>query len=190
MRPQLAMLSRHLRARTGAGTGASVHYVGRMTADLARIDEQLRRLRFTGFDETDAWELGADLRRRAADRDVAVTIEIRIAGSTVFMCAMAGTAPANADWARRKRNVVELLHQPSYAVGLEEIRDGRSVLAQMGRPDHEVASHGGSFPIIVDGVGCIGAVTVSGLPQRDDHELVVEALAARCGVEVADVRLD
>ncbi len=161
-----------------------------MTADLARIDEQLRRLRFTGFDETDAWALGADLRRRAVDRGVAVTIEIRIAGSTVFMCAMAGTSPANADWARRKRNVVELLHQPSYAVGLEEIRDGRSVLAQMGRPDHEVASHGGSFPIIVDGVGCIGAVTVSGLPQRDDHELVVEALAARCGVDVADVCLD
>ena len=161
-----------------------------MTADLARIDEQLRRLRFTRFDETDAWELGADLRRRAVDRGVAVTIEIRIAGSTVFMCAMAGTSPANADWARRKRNVVELLHQPSYAVGLEEIRDGRSVLAQMGRPDHEVASHGGSFPIIVDGVGCIGAVTVSGLPQRDDHELVVEALAARCGVDVADVCLD
>jgi uncharacterized protein (UPF0303 family) len=190
MRPQLAMLSRHLRPETGAGTRASVYYLGRMTADLARIDEQLRRLRFTGFDETDAWELGTELRRRAEDRSVAVTIEIRIAGSTVFMCAMPGTSPANADWARRKRNVVELLHQPSYAVGLEEIRDGRSVLTQMGRPDHEVASHGGSFPIIVDGVGCIGVVTVSGLPQRDDHELVVEALAARCGVDVAEVRLD
>ena len=164
--------------------------LARMTADLDRIDEQLRRLRFTRFDETDAWELGSDLRRRASDRRVAVTIEVRIAGSTVFMCAMPGTSPANADWARRKRNVVELLHQPSYAVGLEEVRDGRSVLAQMGLPDHEVASHGGSFPIIVEGVGCIGAVTVSGLPQRDDHELVVEALAARCGVEVAEVRLD
>ena len=164
--------------------------LARMTADLDRIDEQLRRLRFTRFDETDAWELGSDLRRRASDRGVAVTIEVRIAGSTVFMCAMPGTSPSNADWARRKRNVVELLHQPSYAVGLEEVRDGRSVLAQMGLADHEVASHGGSFPIIVEGVGCIGAVTVSGLPQRDDHELVVEALAARCGVEVAEVRLD
>ena len=56
-----------------------------MTDDLERIDEQLRRLRLSGFDETDAWELGSDLRRRAAARGVAVTIEIRIAGSTVFM---------------------------------------------------------------------------------------------------------
>jgi uncharacterized protein (UPF0303 family) len=103
---------------------------------------------------------------------------------------MPGTSPANADWARRKRNVVELLHRPSYAVGLEEARDGRSVLAQMGLADRDFASHGGSFPILVEDVGCIGSVTVSGLPQRDDHGLVVEALATRCGVEVADIRLD
>jgi uncharacterized protein (UPF0303 family) len=59
----------------------------------------------------------------------------------------------------------------------------------MGLPERDVASHGGSFPIVVDGVGCIGAVTVSGLPQRVDHELVVEALAALCEVDVDDVRL-
>ncbi len=161
-----------------------------MSSDLERIGEQMRRLRFAAFDEIDAWELGSDLRRRAVERDAAITIEIRIAGSTVFLHAMPGTAPANADWARRKRNVVELLHRPSYEVGLEAKRDGQSVLEQMGRPAHEVACHGGSFPILVEGIGCIGAVTVSGLPQREDHELVVEALAARCGIELGDVRFD
>lgn len=38
------------------------------------------------------------------------------------------------------------------------------------------AAHGGSFPIIVEGVGVVGAVTVSGLPQLQDHRFVVEAL--------------
>jgi uncharacterized protein (UPF0303 family) len=59
----------------------------------------------------------------------------------------------------------------------------------MGLPERDVADHGGSFPIVVDGVGCIGAVTVSGLPQRDDHDLVVEALADLCGVDVDEIRL-
>ena len=63
---------------------------------------------------------------------------------------MRGTAPANADWARRKRNVVELLHRPSYAVGLEAAHSGRSVLTEMGLDDREVASHGGAFPIVVE----------------------------------------
>jgi uncharacterized protein (UPF0303 family) len=161
-----------------------------MTADLDRIEDQQRRLRLSAFDEEAAWRLGSDLRQRAVDRGAAVTIEVRLAGETVFLHAMPGTSPANADWARRKRNVVELLHRPSYAIGLEADRDGGSVLELMGLPARDVACHGGAFPIVVDGVGCVGVVTVSGLPQRVDHELVVEALAALCGIDVDDVRLD
>jgi len=33
-------------------------------------------------------------------------------------------------------------------------------------------------------------VTVSGVPQREDHAIVVEALAAQCGVTPAEVCLD
>jgi len=165
-------------------------YGGVMTNDLARIAEQQRRLTFAGFDENSAWQLGADLRRRAVERGVAVTIEVRLRGETVFLHAMAGTTPANADWARRKRTLVEWLHRPSYAVGLEDQRSGRSSLEAMGLSDRDVASHGGSFPIVVDGVGCVGAATVSGLPQREDHELVVEALAAHRGIDIGEVRLD
>ena len=160
-----------------------------MTGDLDRISEQQRRLRLSAFDEDAAWRLGSDLRQRAIERGVAVTIEVRLGGNTVFLHAMPGTSPANADWARRKRNVVEWLHRPSYAIGLEAERDGESVLELMGLPDRDVACHGGSFPIVVEGVGCIGAATVSGLPARVDHELVVEALAALCGVDLAEVRL-
>ncbi len=158
--------------------------------DLARIGEQLRRLRFTSFDEDAAWNLGSDLRRRARDRHAAVTIEVRLNGDTVFLHAMPGTTPANADWARRKRNVVELLHQPSYAVGLHAARDGRSILDMMGLSERDHACHGGSFPIVVDGVGCVGSVTVSGLPQRVDHAMVVEALATAVGIPIGDVALD
>jgi uncharacterized protein (UPF0303 family) len=160
-----------------------------MSDDLDRIGEQQRRLRLAAFDEDTAWRLGSDLRQRALDRNAAVTIEVRLGSETVFLHAMPGTSPANADWARRKRNVVEMLHRPSYVIGLEAERDGRSLLELMGLPARDVASHGGSFPIVVDGVGCIGAVTVSGLPERVDHELVVEALAALCAVDVDEIRL-
>ena len=43
------------------------------------------------------------------------------------------------------------------------------------------AAHGGSFPITVRDVGVIGTVTVSGLPQAQDHALVVEALQTFLG---------
>ena len=155
--------------------------------DIARIAEQEQRLRFTAFNEDTAWDLGSRLRDLARSRGIAVTVEIRIARETVFFHAMPGTAPANADWARRKRNTVELLTRSSYGVGRGHAKEGSSLEASMGLPTRDYANHGGAFPIaLIDGP-CIGVVTVSGLPQREDHAMVVEVLATMCGVALGEV---
>jgi len=59
----------------------------------------------------------------------------------------------------------------------------------MGLPLRDYTAHGGSFPIRVVGVGTIGTVTVSGLPQRDDHAMLVEELAGMLGVPLSEVAL-
>lgn len=158
--------------------------------DLARIAVQEKRLSFKAFNADTAWELGSRLKAHAEARGVVLTIEIRIARETVFFHAMNGVNPTNADWARRKRNVVEFLWRSSYAVGLALKQEETSLESRHGLPTRDYASHGGSFPITVDGVGCIGTVTVSGLPQREDHIFLVEVLAAMCGVNYAEIALD
>lgn len=157
--------------------------------DIARIVLQERRLVFARFDAGTAWALGAALKAMAEARGAAVTVEIRVARETIFFFAMPGTTPSNSDWARRKRNTVDLLQRSSYRVGCELKRDGSSLEETMGLPTRDYASHGGCFPLTLEGAGCIGTVTVSGLPQRDDHNMVVEALAGLCGVPLAEVAL-
>jgi len=152
--------------------------------DLERIAEQERVLQFRTFDLGTAWELGTRLRASAVQRGVAIAIEIRLQRDTVFFCCMPGTTPENADWARRKRNTVELLQRSSYAVGLQLAREGSTLEQKMGLPLRDYASHGGCFPIRVEGVGCVGTATVSGLPQREDHELVTAVIAELCGMPV------
>ena len=144
--------------------------------DLEQLTRQERELLFANFDLNTAWDLGERLRAAAIKRGVAVAIEVRLQKETVFFCAMAGTTPANADWARRKRNTVELMHRSSYLIGQSLAKEGSSLEAKMGLPPRDYASHGGSVPIRVQGGGCVGVVTVSGLPQREDHLLVCEVL--------------
>lgn len=158
--------------------------------DLERMAQQERRLCLTHFDNAVAWELGTRLRARCEAVGVNLTIEIRHAGETVFFFAMPGTQPENADWARRKRNTVELLQRSSYAVGRSLEKEGFSLEQDSRLPVRDYAVHGGGFPIRVIHGNCVGAVAVSGAPQRRDHAIVVEVLAEMCGVPLGDVALD
>lgn len=157
--------------------------------DIARLAEQERRLQFDRFDLDQAFELGCALRQHALDRGLALVIELRLARRTVFRVSMPGSTALNDDWVRRKRTTVELHEQSSYAVGRQLEREGASLEAKLGLATRDAAAFGGGFPIRVIGVGCIGCVTVSGAPQRLDHALVVQALAALRGLPLHEVAL-
>lgn len=161
-----------------------------LSEDLEQISLQERELVFARFDEQTAWELGERLRTLAAVRQLAVVIDVRRFGQPLFYAALAGTTPDNVDWVRRKSNVVARFHRSSYAVGLKDKLKGEKLLESQGLPLVDYATHGGSFPLIVAGAGVIGSVTVSGLPQRADHELVIEVLCELLGRDYDALRLD
>lgn len=145
--------------------------------DLIQIARQEERLQFARFDERDAWAVGERLKTLAEERHAAVAIEVGFFGRPLFFHAMAGTTPDNVEWIRRKRNVVQRFHRSSYAVGLRVQQQGETLTERWGLPVSDYAAKGGGFPLTLDGTGCIGLIGVSGLPQREDHELVVAALA-------------
>jgi uncharacterized protein (UPF0303 family) len=157
--------------------------------DLERIAFQERELLLPRLDAQTAWELGSKLRDLAAERGLAVVIDIRKFGLPLFYAAMDGTTPDNPEWVRRKSNVVARFHRSSYAVGLREKQKGETIYESQGLPLADYATHGGSFPLTVAGAGVVGSVTVSGLPMRQDHELVVEALCAVVGRNHDELKL-
>jgi uncharacterized protein (UPF0303 family) len=72
--------------------------------------------------------------------------------------------------------VVERFAASSYLVGRRLAAKGDTLDAKFGVDPADFAAHGGAFPIRVPQVGVVGVVTVSGLPQADDHALVIEAI--------------
>jgi uncharacterized protein (UPF0303 family) len=145
--------------------------------EIERIALQEERLRFRSFDASTAWTVGTRLRTVAESRRLAVAIDIQVNGHTLFVSAMPGTTPDNMDWIRRKRNVVRRFHRSSYAIGLQLRKEQKTLAETIGVDDRDYAPHGGCFPIKLHGTGCVGTITVSGLPQRADHELIIEVLA-------------
>ena len=145
---------------------------------MAELVAQEQRLQFTHFDNDDAWRLGCLLVELARERALAVTIDVRRGEQQLFHCALPGTSADNDAWIERKNRVVRRYGSSSYLVG-QKFRDQGSSFDDKSRLDPDrYAAHGGAFPVLVAGVGLVGTVTVSGLPQLEDHLLVVEALVA------------
>ena len=159
-----------------------------VTEDLDRVSLQEKELQLTRMDEQMAWEIGMRLRTLAEERSLPIVVDVRRFGQPLFYTALKGTTPDNVSWVHRKSNVVARFHRSSYGVGLT-MKSKNDSLEARGLPISDYASHGGSFPLAVKGAGIVGSVTVSGLPQRADHELVVEALCALLGKDYASLKL-
>jgi uncharacterized protein (UPF0303 family) len=160
-----------------------------MSEDLERIALQERELVLPHFDAKVAWDIGTRIRAMADERKLAVVIDVRRFGQPLFYAALEGTTPDNVEWVRRKTNTVARFYRSSYTAGLKEKIKGETLAESQGLPLADYCTHGGAFPLAVEGAGVVGCATVSGLPQRSDHELVVEALCALLGKDYNQLRL-
>ncbi|MFD6495849.1 heme-degrading domain-containing protein [Streptomyces sp. NPDC060188] len=144
--------------------------------EIAELEEQERRLTLPRFTHDDAWTLGTLLVELARERDAPVAVDIRRGGQQLFHAALPGSTPDNDAWIDRKRRVVERYGCSSLLVG-SRFRAKGTTFEDSSRLDPDAyAAHGGAFPLAVKDTGVIGTVVVSGLPQIEDHRLVVEAL--------------
>ena len=160
-----------------------------LESDIAQIARQEEQLRFSAFNEADAWALGSRMRAAAVERKLPFVIDIRIGNRPLFFTALAGSTPENPDWVRRKVNTVMRFHKSSYRVGREHELQGRKFDSSRGLDPMDYAPAGGGFPIHIIGTGVIGVITVSGVPQREDHGFVVEMIAANLGIDPAPLAL-
>ncbi|RSD19714.1 heme-degrading domain-containing protein [Amycolatopsis eburnea] len=143
---------------------------------LAQLAEQEERLQFTKFDNETALALGQQLLAAARDRGLPVTISVRRNGQRLFHAALPGTSADNDAWIDRKSRVVDRYGHSSFLVGTQFRAKGGSFEEDSRLDPDRYAAHGGVFPVLVRGVGPVGTVGVSGLPQAEDHAFVVEQL--------------
>lgn len=134
--------------------------------------ESLQRASFT---LADAVRLGHSVTDLAMVDELPITIEVRHGMRVAYRAAMPGSTVDNDTWLARKAAVVLRYELPTLAVRVRYEERGLDFNEATGLPFSEFAAHGGGIPIMVRGVGLVGILGVSGLPQVEDH-----ALGARC----------
>lgn len=143
---------------------------------LEKLLQEEQELQFTQFNEDTTWELGSRLVEQARSRNLPVTIDISRGAHQLFHVSLPGTSADNDEWVKRKVRLVYRFGHSSYYMGQLLKVKGRRIEEAYLISESEYAPHGGCFPVIVKGTGMVGTITVSGLPQEEDHKLVVDAI--------------
>lgn len=158
--------------------------------DIARIIEQEQTLVFDSFDEDTAFAIGSAIREHAIADKLGLVCSIVLWDRPLFYMTRPGTTTDNSDWVRRKANVVRRFHKSTYRAVLEQLpREDRLLPEARALPPEDYVLAGGGFPIRVKGAGVVGAIVVSGLPERQDHAVVVTAVAQFLGADAAALAL-
>jgi uncharacterized protein (UPF0303 family) len=147
-------------------------------AELAAEEEELQ---FSSFTNDDAWRLGTALRELAYRQGAPVAIDISRNGHQLFRAALAGATPDNDAWIERKQRVVHRFGHSTLHVRQTFVERGTTFEQGSGLDPQRYAAHGGGFPVLVRSVGPVGVLVVSGLPQLEDHRLIVRALRVHLG---------
>ncbi|KAG8721448.1 hypothetical protein FRC09_007872 [Ceratobasidium sp. 395] len=114
-----------------------------------------------------------------ANRGIVISIST-FTGHTLFACTVgleSEVTPDNWVWVEGKRNVVRRFNHSSYYMGRKLAAAGKTQ-ESANLPFPEYATHGGAFPIWLQNAPSspVAVIVVSGLPQRDDHMIIVETL--------------
>jgi uncharacterized protein (UPF0303 family) len=147
-----------------------------MADPLEQLLQEERELQFTSFNESTAWKIGSQLVEQALRQGVSVTIDITRGSHQLFHASLPGTSADNDEWVRRKVRLVYRFGHSSFYMGQLLKSKGKRIEEAYLLSESEYAPHGGCFPVIVKGTGMVGTITVSGLPQEEDHKLVVQAI--------------
>lgn len=147
----------------------------KLLALLERVRADERESTLPAFAHADAVDLGTRALTLAVERSLPVAIRVTRGDQLAFHAATDGTSADNDAWIERKIRLVRRLEISSLQARVRhELDDG-----DLGWLDPvHYALAGGCIPLRMAGGALVGTLTVSGLPDVQDHDLAMEAVRA------------
>lgn len=144
--------------------------------EIEIIKQEEENLIFDSFNSKDAWKIGNMLVKTAMEESRVITICISLNRHKLFYYSFDGTSVDNDCWVQRKENTVYYSSMSSYQMKLDLDRRKQGMTERFGLSEADYVAAGGSVPIRLKNTGVVGAITVSGMAQKDDHAYVVRII--------------
>jgi uncharacterized protein (UPF0303 family) len=141
------------------------------------LERESAALELTSLAVTEALQIGTIALDLAMERSLPIAIEVHLGNWVVFHASLPGSTPDKDEWLARKARVVLATGNSTM---LERVWAQEAELDWYefkGLPESTHAIHGGGVPLNVKGLGHVGTLVISGLPQVEDHLLCVEVIS-------------
>ena len=145
----------------------------------------IREITLDRFNNSIALEMGLRIINLAKANEHSIAVSIDRLNHTVFRYISDGLSEDKHDWLRRKANVVKRFEESSLSVKEDLLRGNMSLSTTFGLSERDYVAKGGSIPLKIKDAGLIAVVTVSGLSDVEDHDLIVSALSQHINQGIA-----
>ncbi|WP_255515581.1 heme-degrading domain-containing protein [Flavobacterium sp. ZT3R18] len=126
-----------------------------------------------------ALEMGLKIIALAKSRNQHIAVEICRLNHIVFIYFDDSLPVDKHNWLRRKANVAKQFEESSLSVK-NDLKEGNMTLEKtFGLDEKDFLAKGGSIPIFIKSAGMIATITVSGLHDEEDHNIIIEALQGK-----------
>lgn len=143
---------------------------------LSQLENEHSSLRFETFNSDMAITIGLRLLERAKEENLSITIDICMGKQQLFHCALEGTNEENDRWVIRKNRVALKFQKSSYYISLLLKSNNTTIEEHYHLDSQDYAAYGGAYPIMDMEGKALGTITVSGLPDHEDHRVVTDAI--------------
>ena len=141
--------------------------------------ETLRKIELDQFNNKIGMDIGLAIINLAKERDQHIAVKVERLNHTIFLYVDDNLPADKHHWLRRKANVAKHFEESSLSVKQDLKNGNMSLSGTFALDEKKYLAKGGAIPIFVKQAGMIAIVTVSGLHDEEDHQIIIDALKGK-----------
>lgn len=138
--------------------------------------ETIRKITLEKFSNKIALEIGLAIVNLAKERNQNIAVQIERLNQTIFLYVGDDLPADKHNWLRRKANLAKHFEESSLSIKQDLIQGKMTLEGTFALDEKEYLAKGGAIPIFVKNAGMIAVVSVSGLRDEEDHQIIMDAL--------------